>query len=230
MSQGPADNLIDTAKNTFVKPVQNVLNAVDKYTPSWLPGVHKTPAPDPNATKPTAKSLGWAVDDDKKPASTATKKTTTPPKYEKGTDYVPKTGPAILHKGEAVLNKEDADKHREGKMATSKKYDVSDELGGKKEAKPAKEIKHIVTRKAHGGKGHIHTHVHTHPDVHPDEEHVTSGDDEMAEHMMQNMGTPNPGEAEADAGQSGIPAAGGAAPGGAAPTPGAGAPSPMGAQ
>lgn len=42
------------------------------------------------------------------------------PSYKNGTDYVPKTGEAILHKGEAVLNKEDADKHRGNKMENVK--------------------------------------------------------------------------------------------------------------
>jgi Family of unknown function (DUF6496) len=45
--------------------------------------------------------------------------------YKKGTDRVPKDGPAILHKGEAVLNKKDAKRHRASKR-------VSGALGGKK--------------------------------------------------------------------------------------------------
>jgi hypothetical protein len=76
--------------------------------------------------------------------------------------------------------------------------DIKQELGGS-EHKPKKEISHIVTRKSANG-GHIHEHHHTHPAHHPKEEHTTSGDDAMAEHMLQNMGTPNQGEAEADAG------------------------------
>jgi hypothetical protein len=84
---------------------------------------------------------------------------------------------------------------------------VAGSLGGSET--PKKEIKHIITRKAKSG-GHIHTHVHTHP-AHPDEDHVTHGDDQLAEHMMMHMGTPNPGEAEAEQGQSGIPAAAGGA-------------------
>ena len=84
--------------------------------------------------------------------SSGTKPPTTAPKYHKGTDFVPKTGPAILKKGEAVLNVKDAEKHREAKgMAEHKNYDVSDELGGKKEEKPKKEIDHIKTKKAKTG-------------------------------------------------------------------------------
>jgi hypothetical protein len=67
---------------------------------------------------------------------------------------------------------------------------------------PKKEIHHISTRKA--GKGYIHEHHHTHPEHHPMTEHTSADQDGMVEHMMQNMGQANPGEAEADAGQSGI--------------------------
>lgn len=90
-----------------------------------------------------------------------------------------------------------------------------DALGGKEKA-PKKEIDHIVTRKAHSG-GYVHEHHHKSPMHHPMETHVTPNQDAMAEHMMQSLGTPNPGEPEADAGQ-GAPAATGAPM--AAPTPG----------
>ena len=153
------------------------------------------------------------------------------PKFHKGTDYVPKTGPAILKKGEAVLNNKDAAKHREAKMSKGTLASVSDELSGKA-AKPKKEIKSMHIKKAANG-GHIIRHEHTHPEHHPDEEHTTKTDDQLASHVLQNMGTPNPGEAEADAGQSGIPAAGaapaGGAPAGGAPTPAPNAAMPMGA-
>jgi hypothetical protein len=120
------------------------------------------------------------------------------PSYEKGTDRVPKTGPAMLHKDEAVLTKDEAAKHRVMKGA-------GEELSGDK--KPEKEISHIITKKAKkdGKTVHVHTHVHTHPMHHPNEEHVTEGNDGLADHLMEHMGEPNPGEAEADAGQSGVP-------------------------
>lgn len=90
--------------------------------------------------------------------------------------------------------------------------------------KPKKEVKEIRTRKSDNGK-YIHEHHHTHPEHHKMEEHVSNNQDEMVEHMMTHMGTPNPGEADADAGQSGIPGDAGAAPaaGAAAAAPGAGA-------
>lgn len=147
------------------------------------------------------------------PKAAPAKKTAKMPSYAKGTDYVPKTGPAKLHEGEAVLPKDEAAKHRAMKSGAS-------ELGG--DGKPAKEIAHIVVKKAKGKDGktvHIHTHVHTHPMHHPDETHMTEGNDGLADHMMEHMGEANPGEAEADAGQSGIPEAG--APQGGMPAMGA---------
>lgn len=116
----------------------------------------------------------------------------------------------------------------------------SHSLGGKDKAEkvPAKEVKEIRTRKGKTG-GYIHEHHHTSPEHHPMEEHTSPNQDAMVAHMMQNMGSQNPGEAEADAGQSGIPnpsaaagaGAGAGAPpaggGAAAPTPGAAAPGGM---
>ena len=131
-----------------------------------------------------------------KPAPAPTKHNPAP-KLHSGTDNVPKTGTYTLKKGEAVLNNKDAEHHRalHGAMGA---------LGGH-EHKPEKKIKHITTKKSADGKGHIHVHVHTHPEHHPDEEHISMGNDGLMSHMMDHMGEPNPGEAEADAGQSGIP-------------------------
>lgn len=75
---------------------------------------------------------------------------------------------------------------------------VTRALGGE-DKKPAKEVREVRTRKAKSG-GYIHEHHHTHPEHHPMEEHTSKDQDAMAEHMLQSMGTPNPGEAEADAG------------------------------
>src|ERR1039458_2498774 len=128
--------------------------------------------------------------------------------FKDGTDNVMKTGPAKLHKGEAVLKKEDAEKYRSAKGKDMSKESVLKEaassLAGKPEEKPKKEIKHMHIHKAANG-GHIIRHEHTHPEHHPDEEHTTKTDDQLADHVLQHMGTQNPGEADADAGQSGIP-------------------------
>jgi hypothetical protein len=127
-----------------------------------------------------------------------------PPVFHKGTDYVPKTGPAILKKGEAVLKKSDADKFRAKKAAYG---DLGNELGSGDDKKPKKEVSHIVTRKAKSG-GYIHDHHHTHPEHHPMEQHISANQDAMVEHMMQHMGEQNPGEAQADAGmENAAPAA-----------------------
>lgn len=74
-------------------------------------------------------------------------------------------------------------------------------LGG--DTKSPKVIKHISVRKNHAGTGHIIEHHHTNPMDHQMEEHTTQGDDQMVGHMMDHIGTPNPGEAEADAGNPG---------------------------
>lgn len=105
-------------------------------------------------------------------------------------------------------------------MSNSSPMDAVRAHLGAEEAKPKKEISHIVTRKSGTNGDHIHEHHHTHPEHHPKEEHTTRGDDEMAEHMMANMGTPNPGEAEADAG---TPDAGSSPAGSGAPNPNASA-------
>lgn len=130
--------------------------------------------------------------------------------YKHGTDRVPKTGPAILHKGEAVLKKEDADKYRAAKGSAFSA--AGEAMGAESEHKHKKEVKEVRTRKGHKG-GYIHEHHHTHPDEHPMEEHVSPDQESMAAHMMETMGSQNPGEAEPDAGQAG------AAPPAAAPAP-----------
>jgi hypothetical protein len=129
--------------------------------------------------------------------------------YKKGTDYVPKTGPAILHQGEKVIPAKD----NKVDNKVDKTYDLVKGMG-KHEAAPKKEIAHIKTSKAHGG-GYVHEHHHTRPEHHPVEHHVSKDQDAMVDHMMQHMGDQNPGEADADAGQSGVPVAPPAA--GAAP-------------
>jgi hypothetical protein len=73
------------------------------------------------------------------------------------------------------------------------------------EQKPKKEIDHVVVRKHKTG--HTVEHHHTAPGHHPAETHALSNMDELHGHMEDHMGEPNPGEAEADAGQHGIPPA-----------------------
>ncbi len=103
---------------------------------------------------------------------------------------------------------------------------VAGHLGGESKEKPKKEIDHVVVKRSATKGDHTITHHHTHPEHHPSETHTTRGDDELAQHMMQNMGTPNQGEPEADAGTP--DAASATAAPAAAPSPaGSGAQAPM---
>jgi hypothetical protein len=85
-------------------------------------------------------------------------------------------------------------------------YAGVDALGGERE-KPKKTVKEIRTRKAKSG-GYIHEHHHEHPEHHPMEEHTSPDQDAMAEHMLQNMGSPNPGEGQDASADPSAPTAG----------------------
>ena len=126
------------------------------------------------------------------------------PSYEKGTSHVPKTGPAILHEGEAVTPKDKNMADIKDKMLASLSGD---------DKKPKKEIKEMHVRKTANGK-HIVKHVHHHPEHHPDEEHAMDDMSALHQHMDDHAGEPNEGEA---------------APAGGAPTPMTAAPSPAAA-
>jgi hypothetical protein len=88
---------------------------------------------------------------------------------------------------------------------------AADHMSDHKADKPKKEIHEIRTRKAKTG-GYIHEHHHTHPEYHKMEEHTSPDQDAMVSHMMEHMGQPNPGEADADAGSEASEAAAPAAP------------------
>ena len=229
-----AQDLEDSFNNVVSAPAKMIGGAVDKVKSIFSGGSSGSSSSDTDYNKAYHAQMLKAANDSLKAAadkSTPAPKAATPkkgslPSYKTGTDNVPKTGPALLHKGEAVLPKEDAKKLRQAKGTDMSKESVMKEAGssltGKPEAKPKKEVEEIRTRKAKNG-GYIHKHMHTHPEHHPDEEHISKNQDEMAQHMLEHMGEPNPGEAEADAGQSGIP-------GEAAGAPQAGAPASGGAQ
>ena len=211
MAQNGQD-IADDLKNTFSKVIESPLRAVSNAYDTVKSGLGLSPKTDTSWHDDMVKNANQSFK--AKSASDAQKapKTAPMPSHKDGTDFVPHTGPALLHKGEAVLKKEDADKYREAKMHGA--YEgAAEELGGTQ--KPKKEIDHIKIRKSKTAGRHIIEHHHTHPAHHPMEEHTTAGDDELANHVLQNMGTPNPGEEEADAGQSGIPAGAGVPPSGA---------------
>lgn len=129
--------------------------------------------------------------------------------FKKGTDSVPKTGTYKLHKGEAVIPAEE--NHMQKTMDKMKAA-----LSAKSDDKPKKEIKEIVTSRAHDGKM-IHVHKHHRPEHHPDETHVSNDMAELHKHFDDHAGTPNEGEADA----------GSADASNAAPAPMTAAPSPM---
>jgi hypothetical protein len=105
--------------------------------------------------------------------------------YKDGTDYVPKTGPAILHEGEKVTPAKD-------NLMSS----LFDKVPGRKaDEKPPKKLKSIHTRKAKGG--YIHEHHHTDPSSHPMEEHTSADKAAMLKHMDDHMGQPDNAAEEA---------------------------------
>jgi hypothetical protein len=74
---------------------------------------------------------------------------------------------------------------------------------------PAKVVSHLVHRKHKADHHEVENH-HTRPEHHPKESHHFHGEnalDQVHDHLEEHAGTPNPGEADADAGQSGIPPA-----------------------
>lgn len=96
------------------------------------------------------------------------------PKYHKGVASVPKTGPAILKKGEAVIP---AEKNPMNAMS------AMEGITGAK-AKPPKKIKSITHTKTDDGKI-VHTHKHHHPEHHADETHVSNSMKEAQDHMAE---------------------------------------------
>lgn len=99
--------------------------------------------------------------------------------YKHGTNYVPKTGPAILHEGEKVVPKE------------QNPYAMVKEMA--KDKKPKKELREMSVTKSHDGK-YIIKHKH-HSGAHEDETHVANDMSELHGHMDKHAGVPKDGEA-----------------------------------
>lgn len=110
--------------------------------------------------------------------------------FKHGTNYVPKTGLALIHKGEKVIPA------KENKMGFSA-ADAMEKIAPKKA--PKKEIHKIEHTISHNGK-HIMTHKHHHPEHHADETHVMDNLSDVSNHLEAHAGTPNTGEAAPDAG------------------------------
>lgn len=178
-------------------------NDFDNYTPSGISDIAKKAdkADEANKQRETLKKMlpGGTDKLAKSVMENAGKgeNTASVPSYKKGTDRVPETGKAKIHKDEAVLKKEDANKYRKLGGMEGIMHLAAGELGhGKSEKKPdtKKEVKEMHIRKANGG--HIVVHKHARPDLHPDEEHIVPDMDALHDHLEEHMGDENPGENE----------------------------------
>ena len=137
------------------------------------------------------------------------------PKYHKG-GKIKKDGEQVVNaeKGETVLPNKG--KKRATELAMKHLDGMKDgmEHAAKKHVKPMK--------KKHGKVKKIHVHVNDddtfsmthehHPNEdgsqNPDTTHSAQDMDQLMDHMQDHLGTPNPGEAEANAGPQAAPAAG----------------------
>jgi hypothetical protein len=115
--------------------------------------------------------------------------------FKTGTDYVPETGLALVHKGEKIIPAKD----------NPMSFSPADAMARIAPKKPKKEIKEMVHTKSHNGK-HIVTHRHHHPEHHPDETHVMNNMSDVASHMEAHAGTPNEGEQAPAPDAAGAPA------------------------
>jgi hypothetical protein len=116
-----AEGLRDTFNKVVSAPVNAVSGAVDavkKATGFGPPTTDSPSKPDNSWHSDMVKQANDSfAKQQSKPASkpNTTVKPGKTPSYKHGTDYVPKTGLAKLHKGEAVLPKDEAEQHRQEK-------------------------------------------------------------------------------------------------------------------
>lgn len=108
------------------------------------------------------------------------------PSYKDGVAVVPKTGPAMLHKNEAVVPAKD--------NPMSGTFDL---VKGKRQRKAKKELEHMRVRKAKSG-GMIVEHHYTNPGDHKMEEHVMKDLGALHSHMDEHYGAPKPEGADAN--------------------------------
>jgi hypothetical protein len=102
------------------------------------------------------------------------------PSYKDGVAVVPKTGPAMLHKNEAVVPAKD--------NPMSGTFDL---VKGKRQRKAKKELEHMRVRKAKSG-GMIVEHHYTNSGDHKMEEHVMKDLGALHSHMDEHYGEPKP--------------------------------------
>jgi len=207
---GAAQPIADWVDSHIYKPAQRILGVVDKVPstdqkrddPSWHDDM----------VRKANQAFQKQAESTPKPVSKAT------PKYHKGTDYVPKTGPAILKKGEAVLNEKDADQYRatKGKDMSEKSHGssrASHVLGGKGKSKSKSSKKHPHRLTISHGKSGGHKVVHSFaPDesgmTQPDEEHILPDKASLMQHIDENTpDVPAPQAAPPDASAAGASSA-----------------------
>ena len=187
---GAAQPIADWVNNYVYKPAQKVLGVVDKI-----------PTPSSNSSQMNWKPQPNAEQQKEIDKNNKTSKSTPAPKYHKGTDYVPKTGPAILKKGEAVLNEKDADNYRATKGKTMAKNSSSSSrahavLGGSHKSKSKSGHKpHSMHVKRGKSGGFVVTHHHQMSDdgtMPPDEDHIAPDLQSLHDHIDANMGDQGP--------------------------------------
>jgi hypothetical protein len=188
----PKDTAIDTFKRNWAgKPEDKDKTTLNQSRPSYSGKM--PPASDSGADSALKESTKQMMN-----MATSGSQADQPinpmvPSFKHGTPSVPKTGLALLHKGEAVIPKDKNPMKQVDKAMSSAKDMMGDEQ------KPKKAIKHIETRKTHDGK-FVHTHKHHHPDIHKDEEHVSNNMAELKKHMEDHMG----GEPDGDESGAGV--------------------------
>jgi hypothetical protein len=169
------------------------------------------------AAKPAAKEPGLGAELGAKAANVKQYTDANPPAYHKG-GKIKKDGEQVIdaQKGETVLPNKG--KKRATELAMKHLDGMKDgmEKAAKKHVKPMKSAhKHGKVKKMHV---HVNddntfgmTHEH-HPNEdgsqNPDTTHSAQDMDQLMDHMQDHLGTPNPGEAEANAGPQAAPAAG----------------------
>lgn len=186
---GAAQPIADWVNNYVYRPAQRVLGVVDKIPLPKKPDTSNQMNWKPQANAEQQKEI------DRNNQSSSKSKTL--PKYHKGTDYVPKTGPAILKKGEAVLNEKDAEKYRakKGNDMAEKSHSGSSRashvLGGKGKSKSKSSKKHPHKLTISHGKSGGHKVIHSFlPDesgvAQPDEEHILPDKASLMQHIDEN--------------------------------------------
>jgi hypothetical protein len=179
-------------------------------TPAPLP----KPVVKPKPATTAGDTLGKDLEEKKKmtdKAKEAAGSTSGMPKMHKG-GVVKEDGPHDLEKGEIVIPKDKAMKKSAGLMdgmkeAADEKAEPKDKKKEKHDKPAGKSRYHHTTVHHHDNGSHTTTH-HAHPseDGKPGEDitYASEDHDGMMNGMMEHTSEPNPGEAEADAGQSGI--------------------------